>query len=134
MKSLNKLTSFSLLLGSLAAIGLSALPAPQAAAQGAPGGGGGGGAKEQILKGGDATGADSGVSAEDSVKKIVNALLYLVGITAVIVIIIAGFMYMTSAGDPSKASKAKNALLYAVIGLVIAIAAYAIVNWVVGLF
>lgn len=66
------------------------------------------------------------------VQKIVNILLYILGIVSVIVIIIGGFMYVLSNGDSGAVTKAKNTLLYAVIGLVVAILAYAIVNFVVG--
>lgn len=68
------------------------------------------------------------------VKTIINVLLYLIGIIAVIVIIIGAIRYVTSAGDSSKVKGAKDTILYAVIGLVIAIIAYAIVNFVVRAF
>lgn len=88
-------------------------------------------AKDEVLKGVATTGADSGTSLEASISDIVNMLLFIVGVIAVIVIIIGGIMYATSAGDPARAKKAKDAILYAVIGLVIAILAYAIVNFVI---
>ena len=53
---------------------------------------------------------------------------------SVIVIIVAGLKYVTSAGNPSAISSAKTTILYAVIGLVIAILAYAIVNFVLNSF
>ena len=68
------------------------------------------------------------------VKDIVNTLLYVLGAVAVIVIIVAGILYATSSGDPALITKAKNTLLYAVIGLIVAIMAYAIVNFVIGVF
>lgn len=64
------------------------------------------------------------------VKTIVDVLLYIVGIVSVIVIIVSGISYATSGGDPSKVKRAKDTLLYAVIGLVVAIFAYAIVGWI----
>lgn len=75
--------------------------------------------------------ASSGEQATDTIKVVVNTLLYLLGIAAVIVIIIAGIIYATSAGDSNAVGRAKNMLLYAVIGLVVAISAYAIVNFVI---
>lgn len=66
--------------------------------------------------------------------KIVNTLLYILGAISVIVIIIAGFGYVTSSGDAVKVTKAKNTLMYAVVGLVVAILAYAIVDFVVKRF
>ena len=57
--------------------------------------------------------------------------LGVLGLLAVIVIIYGGFMYTTSAGDASKIKKAKDTIMYGVVGLVIALLAYAIVNFVV---
>jgi hypothetical protein len=49
---------------------------------------------------------------------------------SVIVFIIAGFQYMTSEGDPAKTTTAKKMMIYAAIGMFIAIAAFALVNFV----
>ena len=68
------------------------------------------------------------------VKPTINIILWVVGVSAVIVIIVAGLKYVTSAGNPSAISSAKTTILYAVIGLVIAILAYAIVNFVLNSF
>jgi quinol-cytochrome oxidoreductase complex cytochrome b subunit len=73
-------------------------------------------------------------SADTLIKTTVNTLLFVVGVASVIVIIIGGIMYTTSAGDASSVTKAKNTILYAIIGLVVAFLAFAIVNWVVGVF
>jgi len=73
-------------------------------------------------------------SAQDYVKIIVNTLLYVLGAVSVIVIVIAGVYYTTSGGDPALVKRAKDTLLYAVIGLIVAAMAYAIVNFVVGVF
>jgi len=59
---------------------------------------------------------------------------WVAGVIAVIVIIVAGFMYVTSGGDAAKVVKAKNAILYAVIGLVIIILAFVITGFVTGSF
>jgi hypothetical protein len=75
-----------------------------------------------------------GEKADTLAKNIVNTLLLLLGIAAVIVIIIAGIMYAISAGEAAQITKAKNAILYAVVGLVVAFSAYAIVNWVLHVF
>ena len=64
------------------------------------------------------------------IKIITNTLLFILGAVSVIVIIVGGFQYATSGGDSSKVTSAKNTILYAVIGLVVAILAYAIVNFV----
>lgn len=65
------------------------------------------------------------------INKVVNALLYVLGAVAVVMIIIGGVMYTTSGGDAGGVKKAKDTILYAVIGLVVAIFAYAIINFVV---
>ncbi len=54
----------------------------------------------------------------------------IVGIAAVIMIIIGGFKYVTSSGDSSSVESAKNTILFAVIGLVIALVAQAIVLFI----
>lgn len=75
-----------------------------------------------------------GETAQDLTKNIVNTLLLLLGIAAVVVIIIAGIMYAVSGGEAAQITKAKNSILYAVIGLVVAFSAYALVNWVLKIF
>ena len=70
----------------------------------------------------------------DVVKTIVNTLLYILGSVCVIVIILGGVFYVTSMGNAASVEKAKNTILYAVIGLVVALLAYAIVNFVIGKF
>ena len=60
----------------------------------------------------------------------INILLYVVGILAVVMIIVSGLKMTMSAGDAGAVQKAKNTLVYAIIGLVIAVLAYAIVNFV----
>ena len=77
------------------------------------------------------TGAPDNVTEDDGlIKKVVNLLLWAIGIVSVIMIIIGGIRYATSNGDSNNVTAAKNTIMYAVIGLVIAIFAYAIVNFV----
>ncbi len=61
---------------------------------------------------------------------IINVLVSAVGIIAVAVIVIGGILYVTSTGDAAKAKRAQNTILYGVVGLVVAVLAYAIVNFV----
>ena len=68
---------------------------------------------------------------EGMVQKIINVILYIVGILAVVMVIFGGVQYTTSVGDQAKVTKAKNTILYGLIGLVVAILAYAIVTFVV---
>ena len=64
-------------------------------------------------------------------RQITNTILYIVGVIAVIMLIIGGIRYVVSGGDSKKVTDAKNTVLYAIIGLVIAVFAYAIVNFVI---
>jgi len=66
------------------------------------------------------------------IMKFVDLALWAAGIIAVIVVIIAGINYSLSSGDPSKTASAKNAILYSVIGLVIAASAIAITKYIIG--
>lgn len=64
-------------------------------------------------------------------KQVTNTILYIVGIIAVIMLIIGGIKYVISGGDAKKVTDAKNTVLYAIIGLIIAFLAFAIVNFVI---
>ena len=68
------------------------------------------------------------------VHNIINLLLMIAGVVAVVMIIIGGIRYTTSSGDSNSAKSAMNTLLYSVIGLVIAIFAYAMVQYVYDFF
>jgi hypothetical protein len=61
-----------------------------------------------------------------------NVLIFIVGAIAVIMLIIGGLRYVISQGDKGNVESAKNTILYAVIGIVVAVMAYAIVNFVAG--
>jgi len=65
------------------------------------------------------------------IKIIVNNLLYILGAVSVLVIIFSGISYTLSAGDANQVSKAKNTLMYAIVGLIVAILSYGIVNFVI---
>lgn len=65
------------------------------------------------------------------INTIINGALGVIGIVAVVIIIFGGVQYTTSAGDAAKVTKAKNTILYGVVGLVIALLAFAIVNFVI---
>lgn len=99
--------------------------------------GGSGGSKtfdacKHVKTQGTAVCAGSETKAEDVIKNIISILFWIIGILAVIVIIYAGITFITAAGNPSKVAQAKTMIIYAVIGLAVAILAYAIVNFVVG--
>lgn len=62
--------------------------------------------------------------------RIINAMLFLIVALGVVMITIGGFRYVVSGGDQGAITSAKNTILYSVIGIVVAMAAYAIVNFV----
>lgn len=64
---------------------------------------------------------------------IVNTLLFLVGATSVIMLVIAGLRFVFSQGDQQQAASARNTILYSLIGLAVAVLAWAIVNYVLGI-
>jgi hypothetical protein len=61
---------------------------------------------------------------------IVNVLLFIIGALSVIMLIIGGFRYTLSGGNSSNVTAAKNTILYAIVGLVIAFLAFAVINFV----
>ena len=76
-------------------------------------------------------GAPTKLTGSDGiVTTIINILLFIIGIIAVVMLIIGGIRYAVSGGDSGAVTSAKNTILYAIVGLVIAVFAYAIVNWV----
>ena len=62
---------------------------------------------------------------------IINGILGVLSLVAVVVVIIGGVNYMTSSGDSGKVKKAKDTILYGVIGLAVCVLAFAIVNFVI---
>ena len=64
-----------------------------------------------------------------TIKSIIDLILVIVGLIAVVMIIVGGITYATSAGDPGKVKKAKDTILYGIVGLVVALLAFAIVNF-----
>jgi hypothetical protein len=63
-------------------------------------------------------------------QRIANVLIFITGAISVIMVVIGGLKYVLSQGNPGAVEGAKNTILYAVIGLIIAILAFAIVNFV----
>ncbi len=74
---------------------------------------------------------DGGNGLKKAVTAIVNVLTAIVGVAAVIMIIIGGFRYITSAGDANKVSGAKSTIIYAIIGLVVVALAQILVHFVI---
>lgn len=65
-----------------------------------------------------------------SIKNIVNMMLFVLGAIAVVMIVVGGIRYTTSAGDSGRIKAAKDTIMYSVVGVVVALLAYAIVNFV----
>lgn len=91
-------------------------------------------AADTIGDGVDSTGQSDGVTLQQGIEIVTNILLFLIGVVAVVMIVIGGIRYTTSNGDASQTKAAKDTILYSVVGLVVAIMAYALVRWVVNTF
>lgn len=63
---------------------------------------------------------------------VTNAALFIIGAVSVLMLIYGGIRYTVSGGDTKQVTDAKNTILYAVVGIIVAIMAYAIVNFVIG--
>jgi hypothetical protein len=66
------------------------------------------------------------------IPRAINLMLFIVGILAIIFLIFGGIRYVISGGDKTKVDAAKNTILYAIVGLIVAILGYAVVSWVIG--
>lgn len=67
-----------------------------------------------------------------SFTRALNVVYMVAGVIAVVSVIIAGILFTTSSGDPQKAARARNAILYSVIGIVVVAFAFAVTNFVIG--
>ncbi len=66
--------------------------------------------------------------------EITNVLLFAIGAIAVIMIVVGGLRYVISGGDAKQVDAAKNTILYAIIGIIVALLAYAAVGFVTSSF
>lgn len=69
---------------------------------------------------------------EQDVKTILSTIIGVLGFVCVVVMIIGGVNYMTSSGDTGKVKKAKDTILYGLIGLIVCVLAFALVQFVIG--
>ena len=67
-----------------------------------------------------------------NITTILSQVIAVLGLVCVVVMIIGGVTYMTSSGDAGKVKKGKDTILYGLIGLVICVLAFALVNWLIG--
>jgi hypothetical protein len=63
-----------------------------------------------------------------------NVMLFVVGAISVVMVVVGGLRYVISGGNTSNVGAAKNTILYAIVGLIISLLAYAIINFVIGSF
>lgn len=92
-------------------------------------------AKTDVCNGVALTGSGCGggdAEVTKVVKVVIQILSLIAGIAAVVMIIVAGLKYITSGGDASSISGAKNALIYALVGLVVVALSQVIVRFVLG--
>lgn len=68
----------------------------------------------------------------NELKAILQIVFSIIGAISLLVMVLAGFTYITSQGDPGKVSQAKNAIVYAAAGLAVSILAVSIVGFVIG--
>lgn len=127
-KLIFKKTLLSLMIGlglalPLAPATVAALSAKEAACQGVALGGGPGDC--------DPNNPANENSINGTISTVLELISVVVGVIAVIMIIVSGLKYITSAGDSSKISSAKDALLYALIGLAVVAIAQTLVRFVI---
>lgn len=127
MKKLNKIL-LSVLVAILAIIGISAPVTSYADFSGS---------QSQICTGigtvngsGGCDNSGSQSTIDKIIAWVVNILTVIVGITAVIMIIVAGFRFVTSGGDSANVAGAKNTIIYAIVGLIVVALAQVIVHFV----
>ncbi|MEO5690741.1 MAG: hypothetical protein ABIQ64_00975 [Candidatus Saccharimonadales bacterium] len=63
--------------------------------------------------------------------RLINTMIMVVGLAATLMVIIGGLRYVLSGGDASQTKSAKDTILYSIVGIVIALMSYALVNFVV---
>lgn len=71
-------------------------------------------------------------TGNESIRGILQIVFALAGVMAIIILILAGLKYNTALGDPQKTNEAKNAIIYAAIGLAVAVGAFSLVSLIVG--
>lgn len=66
----------------------------------------------------------------NTIRRVVTILIFIVGAVSILMIVVGGLRYVLSGGDEKAVAAAKNTIIFAIVGVVIAVAAYAIVNFV----
>lgn len=136
MKLLTKARLIALLFAPVLALGVAVAAGPVASAetfnQGISDGSSAAQGKDQAAC---LFGNEAGCQGQTPIfKTITNVLLFIIGAVSVIMLIIGGIRYTVSAGDSSAVTAAKNTIMYAIVGIIVAILAYAVVNFVITSF
>jgi len=74
--------------------------------------------------------ADETTSVGSLVNTIINIISWIVGIAAILMVIVGGFRYVVSGGDSTATSSARNTILYALVGLAVAVIAQILIHFV----
>jgi uncharacterized membrane protein len=80
----------------------------------------------------DTTCSNTAGSVSSLVNTVIDIISWIVGIVSIIMVVFGGFRYVTSGGDSTATSNARNTILYALVGLVIAVLAQVLVHFVLG--
>lgn len=86
---------------------------------------------DEVKRGLDSISGDNVISFDNAIESVVKTLLFIIGAASVVMIIYGGFRYVTSAGEASAVKSAKDTIMYAVVGLVIALVAWGIADFVI---
>lgn len=86
------------------------------------------------LPNGGACTSKDGQSVVEVIQLVTDVLIFIIGAVAVVMIIVGGLRYVTSSGEQAALTGAKNTIVYALVGVVIALMAYAIVRFIIGTF
>lgn len=79
-------------------------------------------------------GIDPVTDAESALGGVLATAYVAAGVVCVVIIVIAGYTFVTSSGDPSTTKRAREALIGAVIGIIVILMAFTITNFLLGRF
>ena len=88
------------------------------------------GVSEGVADAEPSSGSDQLFGEGGTFQTIANILLFVVGAISVLMLIVGGIRYVVSAGDQQAVTNAKNTILYAIVGIVLAFIAFAAVQFV----
>ena len=75
---------------------------------------------------------DSTQNVGQALTNVISLLIYLIGALALIFIIVGGLLIVTAAGSPRRLEQGREAIIYAIVGLIVAIGAFAVVTFISG--